>query len=127
MVQLKFRRAEGDKNNYDVKFNFEYDLNLRKKISSITFYNLDIGKKLTIPWTIFLYYTKKKPLHPFINISGLKMWFKGEDLVISDSVSFNLTLVKDELKEILREASHSERGFSNAVEGVLKEFVSRGV
>lgn len=127
MINLTFRREAGSKTNYEVKFNFEYDLNLRKKISSVTFYNRDMNQKLTLPWTIFLYYTKRKPLHPFINISGLKMWFRDRDLVISNSVNFNLTLQESEVEDILREAIHSESGFSNAVEGVLKEYVANGV
>jgi len=125
MTHLKFMKDQGSDTNYDVKFNFEYDLNLKKKVSSVTFRNLDLKQKLTVPWSVFLYYAKKKPQHPFVNNSGLKIWAKGKNLVISNSSNFNLTLSHPEITKILENASNSENGFSNAVEGVLKEYVTQ--
>jgi hypothetical protein len=137
-IHLTFRRGQKENwnTNYNVKFHFDYDTNLEKKVKAITFHNLDLNQKLTIPWVIFSYYTEKEPLYPFIDSSGLRMWFKREGgeaeeekktLVISDSKYFNLLISKDQIEMILRGALRAERDFSTTVENTLKEFISRSV
>lgn len=126
MAHLKFRRGYNENgSNFDVEFHSEYDTNFKKKVRAVTFYTLQ--QKLIIPWTIFEYYARNKPTTPFINQTGLRMWFKDKELFISDYRAFNLRISEDQLKEILFHAYRIENKFSTAVEDVLKEFIAESV
>lgn len=125
MAHLKFRRGYNENgSNFDVEFHFDYDANFRKRVRAITFYKFQ--QKLTIPWVIFEYYARNKPSTPFINQSGLRIWFKDKDLFISDR-SFNLVIHEDQLNFILSSAYRMENKFYTAVEDVLKEFITESV
>jgi len=128
MTHIRFRRGYNERgSNFDVEFHFDYDENLKKRVRAITLYNNEIQKKLTIPWVIFEYYARTKPSRPFVNQSGLRMWFKDKELFISDYRSFNINIYEDQLNSILFHASRIENKFSTAVEEVLKEFIAESV
>ncbi len=125
MNKLRFRR--GFKHwecTYDVEIDFEYTADLEKKITDIIFYQPQNNQKTRVPWDILRKYLEGSVSRPYINESGLKLEMIGEDLHISNSRFFHITVHEDQRKAICIAAKNVKENISSSVERILQESAS---
>ena len=125
MQVLRFKR--GVKHwecTYNVEIDFEYTADLEKKIVEVVFHQPHTNLRLRVPWSILKDYLYGVSTRPYVESSGLRLQYVGNDLHVSDSRFFDVIVHEDQRHAITRAAKNVKENISSSVERILKEFAA---
>jgi len=125
MDVIKFKR--GIKNwdtSYNVEIDFEYTADLEKRITEVVFYQPHTNLRVRVPWRVLKGYLDGTTSNVYVDSSGLKLEMVGNDLHISDSRFFHITVHEDQRRAIKIAARNVKERISSSVERILREFAT---
>ncbi|HDN83262.1 MAG TPA: hypothetical protein ENG50_02735, partial [Candidatus Altiarchaeales archaeon] len=108
---LKFEKTF-TRDAFNVIIDYEYTLELEKKITSLLFYVPKTGKCLRVDWKVIEPYLRGKERSLYIREDGLSIKVIANKLVISDSRFTKIIIYPNEMELILRAVEDIKRSVS---------------